>query len=123
MDTCKAAGMHAVCPGSSTCGYNSPRCFVTPLSTPGCTYLEPLSQHLCNYGPKQCPEIDGIFVYMNNWSEGELGVVGNKYYANGKDYVSGEGGLSYFAYCVICGECSGTAYISFSHGEIISSPL
>ena len=102
MDTCKAAGMHAVCPGSSTCGYNSDKCLVTPLSSPGCPYLTSLSQHLCNYGPTQCPEIDGIFVHMHNWGTlGAFGVVGNKNGAYGKDYVSGNDGQTYFAFCFL----------------------
>ena len=106
--------MHAVCPGSSSCQQNTPRCFVTPLSTPGCSYLDSLSEKMCNYGPKQCPEIDNMFVFMHGWGDNsELGVVGNTYYAQGKNYVSGEGGQHYFAYCVICGDCSGTKLIIF----------
>ena len=73
---------------------------------------------MCNYAPKQCPEIDNMFVSAHDWEDwtgvhGELGVVGNKYYAKGTNYVSGEGGQHYFAYCVICGDCSGTKLIIF----------
>ena len=60
---------------------------------------------MCNYGPKQCPEIDNMFVFMHGWGDNsELGVVGNTYYAQGKNYVSGEGGQHYFAYCVLTTE-------------------
>ena len=60
---------------------------------------------MCNYGPKQCPEIDNIFVFTHGWGDNsELGVVGNTYYAQGKNYVSGEGGQFYFAYCVLTTE-------------------
>jgi hypothetical protein len=107
VDTCKAAGMNAVCPGSSTCSYNSPLCMVTPLSTPGCTYLASISKQICNYVPKQCPEVDRLFVYMNTWSSGELGRVGSSYHAYGKDYVSGDGEQAFYAFCVICGSCEG----------------
>ena len=98
-----------MCPGSSSCQQNTPRCFVTPLSTPGCSYLDSLSKKMCNYGPKQCPEIDNMFVSAHDWEDwtgvhGELGVVGNKYYAKGTNYVSGEGGQHYFAYCVLTTE-------------------
>ena len=103
LDTCQAAGMHAVCPGSSSCGYSNPTCYATPLTPDGCPFLDSVSDHMCNGNPKQCPPIDNMFVMMNNnWDgNGALGVVGSKYYALGKDYVSGKEGQSYFAFCVL----------------------
>ena len=103
LDTCQAAGLHAVCPGSSSCESSNPTCYATPLTPDGCQYLAAVSDHMCGTtDPKQCPAIDNMFVMMNNnWGGyGALGVVGNKYYAYGRDYVSGKEGQSYFAFCV-----------------------
>ena len=110
VDTCQAAGLRAVCPGPSSCGHSNPTCYATPLTPDRCEYLNAVSDHMCNTtDAKRCPAIDNMFVMMNNnWDgRGASGVVGNQYLAHGKNYVSGEGGQSYFAYCVRCGDCSG----------------
>ena len=115
---CKAVGMVPVCPGSSTCSYNSPKCLVTPLSSAGCSYLNSVADHICgNVNPKKCVAIDKMFVHMHAWSGGELGVVGQSYYAQGKSYVSGVGGVFYYAYCVICGDCTGDSQDSYHEYE------
>ena len=104
-DTCKAAGMEAVCAGPSSCKYTSSRCLVTPLSM-DCSALRPIAGRICHVvDPRQCKEMDGLFSYMNDYYYGEAGAVGGTWLAGGKSYVSGE--KTFYAYCVQCGSCAG----------------
>ena len=109
--TCRAAGMRHVCPGSSTCRYNSPRwpiCFESPLSPAGCTYFTHVSDHICGTtDAKQCPILYMMFQELNTGqTHGLLGSVASGM-AYGNTYISGEGGVFYYAYCAICEDCSG----------------
>ena len=105
--TCEEAGMHAVCPGGSKCAYNGQGCIVSPISPDGCGYRATVSQHLCGLEPRRCPPIDNMFLYMSGYTNGDMGVVGNAYWAFGKNYVSRDNGQVYYAYCVTCGDTSG----------------
>ena len=114
---CKSVGLLPVCPGSSTCSYTTERCFETPLSRSidGCSYFTSISEQICGYtDPKQCKAIDNLFMYMNDWFGGVLGVVGQSYLAYGTSYVSGEGGEVYYAYCVMCGDCTGDSHGAYN---------
>ena len=46
-----------------------------------------------------CDELEGLFSYMNNWFGGECGNVAGTWCAEGNNYVAGENGAEYFAYC------------------------
>ena len=119
-DTCKAAGMEAVCAGPSSCKYTSSRCLVTPLSM-DCSALRPIAGRICHVvDPRQCKEMDGLFSYMNDYSGGEAGVVGGTWLAQGKSYVSGE--KTYYAYCVQCGSCTGKIQIIKKMKLLLNSP-
>ena len=97
--TCQEAGMEAVCPGPADCSTSSSRCIVTSLSTECYYHMRPISVQICdNEDPRECPELQGMFSYMNNFnSYGECGIVGDEWCAHGRDYVSGD--PVYFAYC------------------------
>jgi hypothetical protein len=108
-DTCKAAGMEAVCSGSSACGYSSNICLVTPLSSDCNNPFRPLSIKMCNTpDPRQCKELDGVYSYMNNYYYGAAGVSGSSWWAYGYTAMSGNNPL--YAYCVQCGSCEGKFY-------------
>jgi len=100
-DTCDAAGMRAVCGGDSSCKYSSARCQVVDLEAAySCQIMLGLSKKLCGgKRPKECPQMDGLFNYMNGYSRGECGVADGSWCANGEDYASGNG-KTYYAYCV-----------------------
>ena len=103
--TCREAGMRHVCPGSSSCSYNSPRCFESPISTAGCSYFTYVSDHICGTTDvKQCPIIDMMFLDL--FTYGTYGFI-DFGMAWGKNYVSGEGGVFSYAFCAICEFCSG----------------
>ena len=103
LKTCKAAGMDAVCPGTSSCKYNNPTCLQPIGSTKeGCTFPDSLFEDLCINEPA-CPEVAGLFVSMAGWEGGDLGVVGNDRMARGKKFVSGEEDVL-FALCVLADE-------------------
>ena len=95
--------MRAVCAGNSACRYSSGRCDVVELkSSTGCgNPMSGLSVKLCGSGkyPNTCPQMEGLFNYMNNWSGGECGTVGGGWCVEGKSYVSGKT-ATYFAYCI-----------------------
>ena len=107
-DICKEAGMDAVCVGDASCSYSSNRCMVTPFSS-FCSlqqFLQPISEHICKYtDPRQCQELEGLFIYVNDWSGSEAGVVGASLPAVGKHHVARDSNT--FAYCVVCGSCEG----------------
>ena len=106
--TCEAAGMTAVCPGASNCGYNSADCLVTPISTDGCPYMDSLAQLICNYGATKCPDFVGVAVFMHGYRNSDYLVLKNKGdYQRGENYVAGTGDQSYYAYCVVCSSCQG----------------
>ena len=108
VSTCEAAGMNAVCPGSSNCGYNSASCLVTAItsSKDGCTYMDTLSNVICNTTAPKCRDFEGVAVFMNGWSSGDYLVLNNGY-QYGKNYVAGDGVEDYFAYCAVCNSCQG----------------
>ena len=118
--TCQAAGLKAVCPGGTDCGYNSPDCFVTPIMpSKDCSYLAGPSDEICGYPPKQCPAIDFMFIYMKSWGDkGAYGVVRHSYPAQGKYYISEHDKQSYYAFCVQCGECKGKLWNDFKNTQI-----
>ena len=100
--------MDAVCGGDASCSFTSNRCMDTPLSTlcASFSFLQPITEQICNYtDPKQCQELEGLFLYMNDWFGSEAGVVGGSWPAWGKDHVAGDNDT--FAYCVVCGSCEG----------------
>ena len=105
VDTCKAAGMEAVCAGPTSCTKTSNRCLQTPLST-DCQALSTISSLICNYtDPRQCADLEGVFNYVNNWYNSDAGVVGSSWWARGESYVSGE--QTYYAFCADCAQCPG----------------
>ena len=115
-DTCKEAGMDAVCGGDASCQFTSNLCMDTPLSS-GCsihTLLQPITEQICNVtNPRKCQELERLFVYANDWSVGDAGVLGGSYPAQGKNVVAGDNDT--FAYCVVCGSCEGKIkYLFFS---------
>ena len=86
---CEEQGMKAVCMGESGCGYNTPTCSASPLST-SCNYwlakgaIHGLSNKICNTtNPRYCARLEGVFTDWN---------VGDGYYGvvNG-GAVSGDG--------------------------------
>ena len=101
-DTCREAGMDAVCPGDASCMHTSNRCMDTPFSI-ACslhTLLQPITQQICNVtDPRKCQELERLFVYGKDWSGGEAGVVGGSYPAGGKVQLAGDNDT--FAYCVV----------------------
>ena len=107
-DTCKEAGLDAVCAGDASCSFTSNRCMDTPLSI-GCnqnTLLQPITEQICNVtDPRKCHELDRLFLYTNDWVDSEAGVVGPTKPAQGKYYAAGDNDT--FAYCVVCGSCEG----------------
>ena len=105
VDTCKEAGMEAVCAGPSSCSYSSSKCLVTPLST-DCNYpLKPIFSTISFKTDTAAEELQGVFTYMNHWSGGESCYVGESFNVRGNTYEAGE--ETYYAYCVLCGECKG----------------
>ena len=109
-DTCDGAELRAVCNGPSGCKWNSERCLVTPASSVcGDGNFVEISNLICNNtDPRNCTQLQGVFGYSKGWSDGECGVVDNKYCAKGNDYLSGNNTL-YYAFCVGCqgGPCKG----------------
>ena len=116
-ETCAANGLRAVCWGPVGNEYtDTTKCLVTPLSTPHImsvrvnnilltitfpTLRTTLAKKVCPETPnsKNCPQLEGVFSYMKNYSGGECGKVGPTACAKGKDYVSGPE-KRYYAYCV-----------------------
>ena len=103
-DTCEAAGMRAVCPGGDTCQYSSSRCQVVVFERSVCganASMTGLAKEVCGEEklPTDCPQLDGLFVYMNGWEGGECGVVDGQQCVNGSNYISGKHAV-YYAYCV-----------------------
>jgi hypothetical protein len=106
--TCGAAGMTAVCPGASNCGYNSADCLVTPISTDGCNYMDSLAQLICSTSASKCPDFAGVAVFMHGYYNSDYLVLKNSGgYHRGEKYVAGTGDTSYYAYCVVCSSCQG----------------
>ena len=106
--TCEAAGMTAVCPGASNCGYNSADCLVTPISTDECNYMDSLAILICNTGATKCPVFGGVAVFMFDFYNSDYLVVKNNGdYQWGQYEVAGTGDQSYYAYCVVCSSCQG----------------
>ena len=101
-DTCKDAGMDAVCAGDAGCWMTSNRCMDTPLSI-GCTQnkqLQPITEQICNVtDPRKCQELERLFFYMNDWGTSDAGVVGGVSQSLGKSYTAGDNDT--FAYCVV----------------------
>jgi len=101
-DTCDAVGMRAVCAGDSSCKWSSARCQVMNFETSDCgNPMYGLAKKLCggNTDPRGCPEMNGLFNYMRDWS-GECGVVNGKMCVKGNSYISDELTV-YYAYCVL----------------------
>ena len=93
--------MRAVCNGDSSCQWFSGRCDVVALEPTCHAPMYGLSAKLCGRGktPKECPQLEGLFNYMNNRVGGECGTVGGGWCVEGKSYVSGKT-ATYFAYCI-----------------------
>ena len=104
-DTCKAAGVQAVCAGDSKCQYSSKRCQVLSIEkSKVCeanASMSGLAKRVCGEGklPIDCPELNGLFNYMHGWEGGECGVVGGQQCVHGSSYISGNPDM-YYAYCV-----------------------
>ena len=104
-DTCEAAGMRAVCAGNSECQYSNKRCKVVTIEqSKVCeanASMTGLAKRVCGEGklPKDCPELNGLFVYMHGWEGGECGVVDGQQCVDGSSYISGNPDM-YYAYCV-----------------------
>jgi len=99
-DTCEAVGMRAVCNGDSSCRFNSERCQVVDLESSHCDNpMWGLAKKLCGGMPDKCPEMDGLFAYLQGWGPGECGVVNGEWCAVGNSRRSGNPYI-YYAYCV-----------------------
>ena len=99
-DTCDAVGMRAVCAGDSSCRFYNERCQVVDLESSHCDDpMWGLAKKLCGGHPTGCPEMNGLFNYMRDWS-GECGVVNGKMCVKGNSYISDELTV-YYAYCVL----------------------
>ena len=106
-DTCKAAGLNAVCPGKE-CPWYSSRCKTEaknpPLSVSGsscsCSYLNPVSEVICGKETKavNCPKLNRVFTAISNWQNNEFGVVDGKSCEAGWRYTSTPT-FQLFAYC------------------------
>ena len=98
-DTCEGAGMKAVCQGQAGCQFNSARCKVVSIETTCGNILNKLANLICDGNhPSKCPQLEGVFNYMNNWIGSEYGHVGGTS-AVGNKFVSSSG-TPLFAYCV-----------------------
>jgi len=100
-DTCEAVGMRAVCPGDSSCENYSARCQVVDFESSYCEDpMWGLAKKLCggHRNPRNCPEMNYLFIYMKDWS-GECGNVNGDWCGWGNSYTSGNPTL-YYAYCV-----------------------
>ena len=103
-DTCKAAGLEAVCAGEG-CHWRSSRCKDVPLSVNGpscaCSYLNPISDVICGKGTLavDCPRLNRVFASISNWQNNEWGVVDRYHCEPGSRYTSSLTN-QLFAYCV-----------------------
>ncbi|XP_035670244.1 microfibril-associated glycoprotein 4-like [Branchiostoma floridae] len=67
--TCEAAGYVTPCSGDSACQYSSSSCFQTGLTDCDNPMIE-VSQQLCGAKPRSCPQLYGVYQFMNNWING-----------------------------------------------------
>jgi len=89
-ETCQLYNMEAVCYGDASCSYtDTSRCVVTKISTDCGSPPRRLSAVLCNESdPTNCPQLQGLFNFLNDWYGGECGIVGSTWCVKGKDYTS-----------------------------------
>jgi len=126
--TCSEAGLEAVCSGPTDCRWTDTNyCLVTPLSDDCHNPLGPIAGAICDQSrmsennttgtatgtgagqgesgrqrSQQCEETEGLFSYMNDWAGGsDCGNVEGIWCADGSNYVAGQNGAEYFAYCAL----------------------
>ena len=102
-DTCEAFKMKAVCyHGAAHCRYSSSRCKESPLTTGCANSMRALSKLICNVlvHPEECPQLEGMFTYMKEWSGSECGLLDGDFCKKGKEYVSSKK-TPYYAHCIV----------------------
>ena len=72
-------------------------------------------------GIRNCPHLEGVFNYMNNWKSGsECGNVGGNYCVKGQNYISSTR-TPLFAYCVQ--NVSGTIKHTIKRNQLVNKKV
>ncbi|XP_078681207.1 uncharacterized protein LOC144916088 [Branchiostoma floridae x Branchiostoma belcheri] len=84
--TCETAGYITPCNGNSSgCQYASSSCVPTGLNNCGNPMYE-ISQALCGGSPRYCPQMYGVYQFMNNWGGSACGAESGNWCASGSSF-------------------------------------
>jgi len=123
-ETCKNAGMKAVCFGNEGCLHNNiSMCVITPINL-GCGSMTPgrstLTEAICDVAdPKKCSPLWGVFNYMYKWgnTNNACGVQERGYCVHGRSTMSTKENTLYALCTDLIGnnvECNITSWTNWS---------